>query len=94
MLQDIEGTLEGKEYGHTYRICKPDGNIRFIQTKGQVIFDAQQNVIGMKGAALDITDLKKTQIELEALSISLEERVKERTAELTSVYQRLQNELE
>ena len=94
VLQDIGATLEGKKYGHTYRICKPDGNIRFIQTKGQVIFDAQQNVIGMKGAALDITDLKKTQIELEALSISLEERVKERTAELTSVYQRLQNELE
>ena len=48
----------------------------------------------MKGAAQDITDLQKTQLELEALNIGLEERVKERTEELTSVYQRLQNELE
>ena len=94
VLQDIEAALQGEKYSNIYRICQSDGKIRFIQSNGQAIFDAQYNVVGMKGATIDITDLKKTQIELEALNVGLEERVKERTAELTSVYRRLQNELE
>ncbi|PZV26572.1 MAG: hypothetical protein DCF12_09135 [Snowella sp.] len=94
VLQKIEATLQGEKYSNIHRICRPDGTIRFTQVNGQAIFDDQGNLAGMKGATVDITDLKKTQIELEALNIGLEERVKERTAELTSVYQRLQNELE
>ncbi len=94
MLQEIEATLQGEKYSNIHRICRPDGTIRFTQVNGQVIFDDQGNLAGMKGATVDITDLQKTQIELEALNIRLEERVKERTAELTSVYLRLQNELE
>lgn len=94
VLQEIEAALQGEKYSNIYRICQPDGKIRFIQSNGQATFDAQHSVVGMKGAAQDITDLKKTQIELEALNIGLEERVKQRTAELTNVYRRLQNELE
>jgi PAS domain S-box-containing protein len=94
VLGDIEATLEGAEYSNIYRICQLGGNIRFIQSKGQVIFDDQHNVIGMKGATVDITELKQVEIELKVLNISLEERVKQRTEELTSVYVRLQNELE
>ena len=94
VLQEIEASLQGEKYSNIHRICRPDGTIRFTQVNGQAIFDDQGNLAGMKGATVDITDLKKTQIELEALSIRLEERVKQRTEELTSVYQRLQNELE
>jgi len=94
VLQEIEATLQGEKYSNIYRICRPDGTIRFTQVNGQAIFDDQGNLAGMKGATVDITDLKKTQIELEALNIGLEERVKKRTEELTSVYRRLQNELE
>jgi PAS domain S-box-containing protein len=60
----------------------------------KITLDSQENPTEIQGINLDITDLKKTEIELQQLNVILEERVKQRTAELTSVYQRLQNELE
>lgn len=93
LLQKIAEAFEGKEYSEIYRIYRPDRTIRFIKTNGKAIFDAQKNPTGLKGTNLDITDLKQAEIELQALNITLEERVKERTQELTSVYLRLQNEL-
>jgi PAS domain S-box-containing protein len=94
LLQKIAEAVDGKEYSEIYRIYRPDRTIRFIKTNGRVIFDAQKNPTGLKGTNLDITELKQAEIELQTLNISLEERVKERTEELTSVYQRLENELE
>jgi len=95
VLREIETVCQDSHYHTlTYRINQPNGTIRFIKGIGEVVLDSLGNTTGMKGIILDITDLKKTQIELEALNIGLEERVKQRTEELTSVYQRLQNELE
>ena len=95
VLREIETVCQDGHYHTlTYRINQPNGTIRFIKGIGEVVLDSLGNTTGMKGIILDITDLKKTQIELEALNIGLEERVKQRTEELTSVYQRLQNELE
>jgi PAS domain S-box-containing protein len=60
----------------------------------KITLDSQENPTDMQGINVEITALKKTEIELQELNILLEERVKERTAELTRVYQRLQDELE
>ena len=61
---------------------------------GEVTLDSQRNPTGMEGINLEIISLKKSEVDLEALNIELEARVKQRTEELTSLYLRLQNELE
>ncbi len=68
-------------------ITTPDG--RIWDEKGEPVFDASENLIGVVEIAEDITDRKRAEQQLQEYSNRLEEMVKERTAEL----QRAQKEL-
>jgi PAS domain S-box-containing protein len=46
------------------RILRPNGEIRYIQSVGDIILDKNGNPSELKGIFLDITDLKNTELEL------------------------------
>jgi PAS domain S-box-containing protein len=46
-------------WNHEYRICRPDGSVRWIQDRGFPIYDDQGKLRLMTGVAKDITDHKK-----------------------------------
>lgn len=57
------------------RICKPDGNIRWMRTLGIVLFDKDQVPEKLIGVTQDITEQKEFEVELN-------KKVEERTVEL------------
>jgi PAS domain S-box-containing protein len=53
----IQRTLrEGAEYQEEFRIVRPDGQVRWVGTRGRAFFDAQGHAVRMLGATLDVTE--------------------------------------
>ena len=50
---------EGKPYNIQYRIMRPDGSIRFVQSMGEPIRNPDGAVVRFAGALLDITERKQ-----------------------------------
>lgn len=68
--QILEAAVEraiakGTPYEVEHRICRLDGAIRYLVSKGQVLFNDQQQAIKLYGVALDITARKQTEIALQ-----------------------------
>ncbi len=70
------------ELGHIYQgtISSPEG--RYWQVTASPVFDEGGQIVGIIDTALDITDLKNAEYELKSLNEELEQRVRDRTAEL------------
>lgn len=64
-------------YDEEIRILRPDGQIRWIRDRGQLV-EGEAGSKWMAGAAVDITDLKHTEIENAALLAREQEAVKAR----------------
>jgi PAS domain S-box-containing protein len=74
-----------------YRIVRPDGSVRTIWDQtGEIALDSDGHVSSLTGVALDITERKKAEDELQTLNAQLEERVQRRTAELETVNRELE----
>ncbi|HEY9697804.1 MAG TPA: PAS domain S-box protein [Trichocoleus sp.] len=80
---------EQKIYEAEYRSIHPDGNIRWIISRGQAYYYDDGTPYRMIGVTLDITERKQIEILLQETKTDLEIRVQERTAELTEVNERL-----
>jgi PAS domain S-box-containing protein len=46
----------GEPYRMTERIVRPDGEVRFLATNGEVVHDGDGNPVRMRGTCIDITD--------------------------------------
>jgi PAS domain S-box-containing protein len=77
-----------------YRIVRPDGSVRWILARAFPIRDTQGQVSRVAGIAEDITDRKWAEEELKKTRDDLEERVKERTSELSVANEALLAEIE
>ncbi len=97
----VGGLIDGSYQNRTpldfyHRIVRPDGTIRTLHGRGEVVTDEANNPIRMVGTGLDVTELVKAEEEVRKLNAELEQRVHERTAELESTLRRLketQNQL-
>ncbi|MBK1718433.1 PAS domain S-box protein [Thiocystis violacea] len=81
----VRGELERHARGEwdlEYRILRPDGEVRWIADKGSPIHDEQGRLQQMAGLATDITERKGSELAIRRLNEELEQRVRERTAEL------------
>jgi PAS domain S-box-containing protein len=78
MVKDTENYTSDVQY----RILRTDGAIRWIWDRSFPILDERGAVVRRAGIETDITDLKNTQGELEALNRELEARVEQRTADV------------
>ncbi|OKH37922.1 hypothetical protein NIES2119_12325 [[Phormidium ambiguum] IAM M-71] len=59
LITEIEQALtEHTSYQVEHCICRPDGTIRYVISKGQTEFDDRQQALKLFGTVLDITDRK------------------------------------
>lgn len=63
-----ESVKFGSYYDVEHRVVWPDGSIKWIQEKGNIIRDAEGKPLRMLGIAIDIDHVKITQLQLEKAS--------------------------
>nr|WP_248803072.1 PAS domain-containing hybrid sensor histidine kinase/response regulator [Pseudomonas sp. MWU13-2100] len=81
------------EHAEEYRVLHADGQVRWVFARGRCQLDPHGRARRFVGAALDITEHKRTEEALRNLNETLEERVAQRTRALAESNQRLQNEM-
>ncbi|MGQ0644037.1 MAG: chemotaxis protein CheB [Elusimicrobiota bacterium] len=87
----VRGALEdGKPFELLRRIVWPDGQARFLSTRGRVIRDADGRAVRMVGTTQDVTEAKKIQGALESQTAMLQ-AVLEQAADGVIVYDRRGN---
>lgn len=74
-------------------LVRPDGTTMWVQTSKVPLTDSRGNVVGVMGCYADITERKRTEEALERTLAELEDRVRERTADLESANLRLTREV-
>lgn len=72
-----------------HRTLLPDASVRWVQLRAVPLLDDHGRVKEWFGAASDITDRRIAQQRLQQLTLTLEERVQSRTAELMAMEERL-----
>ncbi len=92
--ETVSRTIQQKQdyYEDEYRVLQPPG-VRWLAARGQVFYDAAGTAIRMLGHMQDITERKQAEIALCQLNEQLEQRVADRTTELSQLNDRLQQEL-
>lgn len=84
---------EKKHYSIDHRIVLPDGSEKIVHEEAEVTYDEMDRPVRMIGTVQDVTELKEMEGELQKSKQELERRVEERTAELKSAVDLLQNEI-
>ncbi len=75
---------EKKWYEINYRIINKNGNIKWVNEKGEAIFNDSGEIIAIEGFISDITLFKEKELELIKHKENLEKIVAERTREITA----------
>lgn len=65
-----------------YRIVRPDGEVRWVETRADILRNPLGEATSLSSISLDVTVRKQAEIELDRYRGELEERVRHRTAEL------------
>jgi PAS domain S-box-containing protein len=82
----LNGTAE--TYYSEHRMRRSDGTIVWVQDRGRIVErDAEGAPLRMVGSCADISERKRTEVELDAYRQGLEQLVEERTAELAAAKQ-------
>ncbi len=84
--------------GDTYRVESrlraADGSYRWFLMRGVPLRDAERRVVKWFGTCTDIDDMKRNQEQIRQLNQELEERVRQRTAQLAESEQRVRRKLD
>jgi len=83
-----------KTYTAEYRIIRPNNDIRFVQERGFVMLDAENNPTHLFGTVQDITERKEAEKLIIDAKQNLEEKVAQRTYELNSAKKDLEQNKE
>jgi PAS domain S-box-containing protein len=76
-------------YECEYRVVWPDKSVHWLVGRGVWLYDAKGRPERMLGVTMDITGRKQVEALLRELNVGLEQRVMERTAELSDAHDRL-----
>lgn len=95
LMAAIEKSMQTRmPFGLEYRTITPDGRQHWSISRGVYIQDTGGKPVKLVGTALDITAAKEAEQQLRQAQELLEQRVKARTAELSTVNSALQSEIE
>lgn len=83
-----------QEFREEYRVVRPDGEQYWIAGLGRTYADRDGKPVSMVGVVIDITRLKKAEQDLRQLNASLEARIAEHTAALTTERRELRTMLD
>jgi PAS domain S-box-containing protein len=72
----------GEPYEMVERIVRPDGEVRFLASNGQVVTDDSGNPLRLRGTCIDITDRVRAEQEREAHAARVHEEQTRRQAAL------------
>ena len=79
--EEVRLAIEGvKEFETEFRVCKPDGAVRYIKVFSLVQRDAEGKALRMIGTNWDISERKEIEMELLELNLRLQETVREAEA--------------
>jgi PAS domain S-box-containing protein len=71
--QAVSEALQGsRPYDVEFRIVRPDGNLRFVHVRDEIIYDKSGRPIRMFGAAQDITERKRAEADLRQYAARME----------------------
>src|SRR6185436_8067476 len=66
MLDSVAKTLSGDGHHHLeFRIVRPDGSVRWLESRGRLLRDAQGKPERLVGVTSDITERKEATLRLE-----------------------------
>ncbi|MEA5551464.1 PAS domain-containing protein [Anabaena cylindrica UHCC 0172] len=77
-------------YANECRIRSKNGEYRYFWVRAVPVLETDGSIREWVGACTDITDRKQTEIEIKELNEQLEERVQQRTAQLTAANKELE----
>ena len=81
-----------REERFEFRIVRPDGDVRWNLLQARATYDESGRPLRVMGAMTDITDTKKAEEALKKAHDELENRVQDRTAELSQALEKLRVE--
>ena len=87
------GIDEAAPFDFDFRVYRPDGSLRHLNAVGRAETDASGKVLKLFGTAIDITDRKNAEAALRQAAAELEDRVSDRTAELSQAVTQLEQEI-
>jgi PAS domain S-box-containing protein len=87
------GLEAGTPFDFDFRVCRPDGTLRHLNALGRSETDASGKVVKLFGTAIDITDRFLAEEALRQAAAELEDRVSDRTAELSQAVTQLEQEI-
>jgi PAS domain S-box-containing protein len=91
---EVQRGLEaGIPFDFDFRVCRPDSTLRHLNSVGCAETDASGKVVKLFGTAIDITDRKLAEAALRQAAAELEDRVSDRTAELSHAVTQLEQEI-
>ncbi|WP_349368246.1 PAS domain S-box protein [Salinarimonas sp.] len=84
--QRLDGALAGRApFDMEFRIVRPDGEIRWLAGRGEVLRDASGEPVRMRGVNYDVTERREARDALARLNADLEARVAEGAAKLVQL---------
>ncbi|HSF72285.1 MAG TPA: PAS domain S-box protein, partial [Microcoleus sp.] len=87
------GLATGIPFDFDFRLYRPDGTLRHVNAVGRAETDVNGKVLKLFGTVIDITDRKAAEAALRQAAVELEDRVSDRTAELSQAVTQLEQEI-
>jgi PAS domain S-box-containing protein len=86
-----ESVAKHTPYAIEHRLRMADGRIKFVHEQGETFYDADGKPIRSAGTVQDITERKQAEAQIRQLNATLEQRVRERTAQLETAVKDLES---